>query len=527
MTIDFLNYKPADTQLMIIPVYEGCEMGPKTKKLDLQLGNILKERMRAKTKFNADPGQSLHLSVDPVHGMQDIVLLGMGKPDNVTQDSVRQLSGSIKNMISGVGESKVTFLADMVDDKKYQGKTLKNEELAAHMMDGYAASTYAFTKYKTKPSTAGANDNENEPRVTAIVDNVLEAEGLYAPLKAVTDSANWARDLGNEPPNKLTPVAYAKRIEEEFHGLPNVKVKTLDESDMKALGMGGILAVTQGSTMNPARISIIEYDGTNGSNDRPLALVGKGVTFDTGGNNLKPGGSMANMKTDMCGSAAVVGTMRALATTQAQTKAVAIVGLTENMMDGDAYRPSDIITMMNGKTVEIGNTDAEGRLVLGDCMTYVQREYDPHTVLDFATLTGAMVAALADVYTGVFANDDDLWQKLDVAGKQSQEENWRMPVLHAAFANAMKGKDADLSNTGSMAGAGASTAAAFLHEFIEDAPDGSKRAWAHMDIAGTSRKGGNVSGVGVRMTQKFVANDIEEKQKAAAPKKSRGGFHMS
>lgn len=523
MTIDFKNYKPSDTQLMIIPVYEGCEMGPKTKKLDLQLGNILDKRMRAKTKFNGDPGQSLHLSVDPVHGMQDIVLLGMGKPENVTQDSVRQLSGAIGNAIKSVDADKVSFLSDFVD-----GCSLGDSALAVHLMDAYAASTYAFTKYKTKPTSAGgANDNENEPRVTAIVNNVNFAELSYAPLKAVTDSANWARDLGNEPPNKLTPVAYAKRIEEEFHGLPNVKVKTLDESDMKALGMGGILAVTQGSTMNPARISIIEYDGTNGSNDRPLALVGKGVTFDTGGNNLKPGGSMANMKTDMCGSAAVVGTMRALATTQAQTKAVAIVGLTENMMDGDAYRPSDIITMMNGKTVEIGNTDAEGRLVLGDCMTYVQREYDPHTVLDFATLTGAMVAALADVYTGVFANDDDLWQKLDVAGKQSQEENWRMPVLHAAFANAMKGKDADLSNTGSMAGAGASTAAAFLHEFIEDAPDGSKRAWAHMDIAGTSRKGGSVSGVGVRMTQKFVANDIEEKQKAAAPKKSRGGFHLS
>lgn len=174
---------------------------------------------------------------------------------------------------------------------------------------------------------------------------------------------------------------------------------------------------------------------------------------------------MANMKTDMCGSAAVVGAMRSLAMTQANTKVVAIVGLTENMVDGHAYRPSDIITMMNGKTVEIGNTDAEGRLVLGDCMTYIQREYDPHTVLDFATLTGAIVTALSDVYTGVFSNDDDLWQKLELAGKQTDEENWRMPVLHAAFANAVKGKDADLSNTGMMNGAGSSTAAAFLHEF--------------------------------------------------------------
>lgn len=514
MTVDFKNYKPADTQLMIIPVYEGCKMGPKTKKLDLQLGNILESRMRAKTRFNADPGQSLHLSVDPVHGMQDIVLLGMGKPEDMTEGSVRQLSGTIKNVIASVGENKVTFLADMPDIAKGKEGVLQAESFAAHMMDGYAASTYAFTKYKTKPSSAAnANDNVNQPRVTAIVDNVIEAERIYAPLKAVTDSANWACDLGNEPPNKLTPVAYAKRIEDEFHGVPNVSLKTLDESDMVELGMGGILAVTQGSTMNPARIVVMEYDGTNGSQDRPLALVGKGVTFDTGGNNLKPGGSMANMKTDMCGSAAVVGAMRALAMTQAPTKAVAIVGLTENMMDGDSYRPSDIITMMNGKTVEIGNTDAEGRLVLGDCMTYIQRNYDPHTVLDFATLTGAIVSALSDVYTGVFSNDDDLWQKLDLAGKQTNEENWRMPVLHDAFANAMKGKDADLSNTGSMNGAGSSTAAAFLHEFLEKAPDGSARAWAHLDIAGTSRKGGRVSGVGTRMAHRFALNEAADAQR--------------
>lgn len=365
--------------------------------------------------------------------------------------------------------------------------------------------------------------------ITAVVDNADTALKIYEPLKVVTDSANWAKDLGNEPPNKLTPVAYAKRIEDEFRGVRNVSLRTLDENDMAELRMGGILAVAQGSTLNAPRIVVMEYDGTNGAQDRPLALVGKGVTFDTGGNNLKPGGSMANMKTDMCGSAAVVGAMRSLAMTQANTKVVAIVGLTENMVDGHAYRPSDIITMMNGKTVEIGNTDAEGRLVLGDCMTYIQREYDPHTVLDFATLTGAIVTALSDVYTGVFSNDDDLWQKLELAGKQTDEENWRMPVLHAAFANAVKGKDADLSNTGMMNGAGSSTAAAFLHEFLEKAPDGSTRAWAHLDIAGTSRKGGSVSGVGARMAHRFALNDAAdaEHEVKAEPSCAHGGVYMA
>lgn len=502
MKINFSNENPSATKLMIVPVFDGCELGPKAKQLDLELGGLLSQRMQTKENFHAKAGQPLRLSVDPVHGMQDIVLLGMGKAEDMDEDAARKLSGALKAAITNVGEDDISVLADTVENMP-----ISSEVFAAHLMDAYVASKYEFTKYKSKAASDSANDNENQPSLTAIVDNADVAQKLYAPLKTVTDSANWAKDLGNEPPNKLTPVAYAKRIEDEFRGQPNVSVKTLDEDDMKALGMGGILAVTQGSTMNPARIVVLEYDGTNGAQDRPLALVGKGVTFDTGGYNLKTGGGMTHMKTDMCGSAAVVGAMRALVNTQAQSKVVAIVGLAENMIDGHAFRPSDVITMYNGSTVEIGNTDAEGRLILADCMTYIQREFNPHTVLDIATLTGAMVAGLGDVYTGVFSNNDELWHKLDTAGEQTGEQNWRMPVLHEAFANAVKGNVADLSNTGYMNGAGASTAAAFLHAFLEDDPDGAKRAWAHLDIAGTSRKAGGVTGVGARMLHQFAVND--------------------
>lgn len=501
MKINFSGEKPSSTNLIIVPVFQGCELGSRAKALDAVLGGLLTQRMAAKEKFQGNAAQPLRLSVDPAFGAEDIIMLGVGKPENVTEESVRSLSAALKTAINNVGENDITILSDKLD-----GMPISEEVFAATLIDGYAASIYSFNKYKTN-----ANDNVNQRALTAVVSDPVSAHHIYEPLKVITDSANWARDLGNEPPNMLTPVIYAKRIEDEFRGQKNVSVKTLDEADMADLKMGGILAVSQGSTRNPPRIVVIEYDGTNGAEDRPYALVGKGVTFDTGGYNLKPGGSMANMKTDMCGSAAVVGAMRSLVATKTNARVVAIVGLAENMVDGNAYRPSDVIEMMKGVTVEIGNTDAEGRLVLGDCLTYIQRYFDPHSIINVATLTGAMVTALGDVYTGTFTNDDDLWEKLENAGKQTGELNWRMPVLHEAFTKAVKGDVADLSNTGMMNGAGASTAAAFLYNFIEEAPDGSKRAWAHLDIAGTSRAKGAVTGVGSRMLTQLVMNDASEK----------------
>lgn len=500
MKLEFSSDRPEVTELLIVPVFDGCELGENARKLDADLGGQIEARISAKKDFFAKHGQPLRLSVDPAYGMTDIILLGLGKPEDLNEESARTAAAALKTAIKNVSSNDVTFLTDTVD-----GMKISPEIFAAHIADAYQASIYGFNKYKTN-----ANDNENPLHLKMMVDDPVRAMAVYKPLSIVTDSANWSRDLGNEPPNVLTPVNYAKRIENEFRGIPNVKVTTLDQADMERLGMGGILAVSQGSTRNPPRIVVLEYDGTGGSAEAPLALVGKGVTFDTGGYNLKPGGSMENMKTDMCGSAAVVGAMRAIAMKGAATKVVGIVGLAENMVDGHAFRPSDVITMMNGKTVEIGNTDAEGRLILGDCLTYIQREYDPDTILDFATLTGAMVTALGDVYTGVFSNDDGLWRKLDTAGYQVGEENWRMP-LHKEFSKAVVGKVADLSNTGMMNGAGASTAAAFLQEFIEPCASGEMRKWAHMDIAGTSRRGGAVTGVGTRMIERYVTNDAADK----------------
>jgi leucyl aminopeptidase len=505
MKLEFLSARADSTELLIIPVFDGCAFGENAQKLDAELGGLMRDRISLKREFTGQPGHSLRLTTDPAFGMTDIILIGMGKPQDLNEDGAREAATTLKSALKSVSSNDVTFMMDSVE-----GIGVSQEAFVAHMVDAYQASIYGFNKYKTN-----ANDNVNPLQLKMVVQDPAAAIKIHDDLKIVTDSAIWARDLGNEPANILTPVNYAKRIENEFRGIPNVKITTLDQADMEELEMGGILAVSQGSTRHPPRIVVLEYDGTNGSDASPIALVGKGVTFDTGGYNLKPGASMLPMNTDMCGSAAVVGAMRALALKGAPAKLVAVVGLAENMVDGNSFRPSDIIKSMSGKTIEIGNTDAEGRLILADCLTYVQRKYDPHTIVDYATLTGAIVAALGNTHTGLFSNDDELSRKMGIAGKQVNEIHWPMP-LGPEFTNAVKSNIADLSNTGSMNGAGAITAAAFIEQFIERRPNGEMRRWAHADIAGTSRKGGQATGVGVRTLERHIQNEIADKALANA-----------
>lgn len=493
MNFDFKYFNPDETDVVVVPVFEDEKLDRFAAEFDAELGGIIQKRMDKKS-FEGKAGEHATLSVDSeVYGVKDIILYGFGNKNELDVDKIRKLAINLDRTIKATGEKNIHLIGRDLEaghDVRYP---------IAELFDAISANSYKFNKYKSSES----NDNEGGVTLQADVDSGPGHVAHFEKLQAVTQSQNWARDLGNEPPNHLTPANYAKRITSELQQFDNVKVKTLDVADMEALGMGGALAVNQGSTKNPGCMVVIEYNGTGSDETPPLGLVGKGVTFDTGGYNLKPGGSMADMKTDMCGSASVVGAMRSIAARGAHAKVVAVVGLVENMVDGNAFRPSDVITMMNGKTVEIGNTDAEGRLVLADALTYIQQEYNPSTVLDFATLTGAMVMALADTYTGVFSNDDDLWGKIDKAGHESGEPGWRMP-LGEAFTKAVQGSVADLSNTGKMKGAGASTAAAFLEAFVDEG-----RPWAHFDIAGTSSNGGAATGVGVRWLDEFVKDNIE------------------
>lgn len=391
-------------------------------------------------------------------------------------------------------------------------------QAAAEQANQALLASYSFDKYKTLSDGKTVPARKIEIRTTS----VDLAQKRFDDLRLITDSVFWASDLVNEPGNVLNPQTYAERIAAELAPL-GITVRVIDAAEMKALGMNTALAVGQGSATPPCMV-VMEYDGSNGRQDQPLALVGKGITFDSGGISIKPGAGMGEMTMDMGGSAAVVGAMRALASRKAKAKVVAIVGLAENMPSGTAYRPGDIVKSMNGKTVYIGNTDAEGRLVLADAMTYIQRTYNPHTMVDLATLTGAAVAALGKEFAAIFTNDDSLRAKFNKASAVTGEKTWPMPLLETdAFKKAVRATPhADLTNLAG--GPGASTAAAFLHEFVEkDARGKDKCAWVHIDMAGPGIPSSPRKGWGVMLLDALVRDNYEVKKappaKRVAPKR--------
>jgi leucyl aminopeptidase len=313
-----------------------------------------------------------------------------------------------------------------------------------------------------------------------------------------------ARDLVNEPPNVLGPEEFARRAEALRDA--GVEIEILDEAAMRTLGMGALLGVSQGSRRE-ARVVIMRWNGGRTS-DAPVAFVGKGVVFDSGGISIKPGGGMEDMKGDMAGAACVVGLMQALASRKAKANVVGAIGLVENMPDGNAQRPGDIVRTMSGQTIEIINTDAEGRLVLADVLWYVQDRFKPKFMVDLATLTGAILVALAQEYAGLFSNDDELSQRLAAAGEATGEKVWRMP-LGPAFDKMIDSKFADMKNAAGRHG-GSSTAAALLQRFVNGVP------WAHLDIAGmgfgspqSEINRGWASGWGVRLLDRLVKDSYE------------------
>ena len=314
------------------------------------------------------------------------------------------------------------------------------------------------------------------------------------------------KELVTEPANIIYPESFVERCQ-HLKEL-GVEISVLDDNEMAALGMGALLGVAQGSR-RPARFLVMKWDGTGGTQKRPVALVGKGVTFDTGGISIKPAAGMEDMKWDMGGAGAVAGAMKALAGRKAKAYVVGVCGLVENMPDGNAQRPGDIVTSMSGQTIEVLNTDAEGRLVLCDALHWVQENYNPEYIVDLATLTGAIIVSLGSEYAGLFSNSDELADKLTAAGKASGDPLWRFP-LSKAYDKMMDSPIADMKNIGGK-GAGSITAAQFLGRFIKD---GVK--WAHLDIAGIvwADKAGPVwdkgaTGFGVRLLDRFVADNFE------------------
>ena len=375
-------------------------------------------------------------------------------------------------------------------------------EAAADVALGASMRAYAFDRYKTKRKDG--DEGPSKARMTLAVADVAAARKAWGVKQAVLEGVVLARDLVNEPPNVLYPVEFARRAA-QLRKL-GVGVEILDMKAMRKLGMGALLGVGQGS-VRESRIAIMRWNGGK-KGTPPLAFIGKGVCFDTGGISIKPAGSMEDMKGDMAGAACVVGLMHALAGRKAKVNAIGAIGLVENMPDGNAQRPGDIVTSMSGQTIEIINTDAEGRLVLADVVHYVNTRFKPKFMIDLATLTGAIIVALGQDYAGMFANDDKLSEQLTKAGLETGERVWRMP-LGPEYDKLIDSKFADMKNTGGRSG-GSITAAQFIGRFVGKTP------WAHLDIAGTGFASGSSdinrswgSGWGVRLLDRLVAEEYE------------------
>ncbi len=456
---------------VVLTVFEGEELGTAAKKIDKGLDGLAASSIKRDKNFKGKAGQTLSLYAPEKSKIDRVTVLGLGKADALDELKAEEAGGKLFAAVGKSGFKDIILITE-------KSKALKNELMAAHLANGFKLRSYTFDRYKSKKK-----DKDSAPELAALKvlsSHPANSKAAYNSLANVTEGAYWARDLVNTAPNDLYPESYAKQIKDELKPL-NVDVEILDEKKLEKMGAGAIMAVGKGSERQP-RMVIMRWNGaTKKKGTKTIGLVGKGVTFDTGGISIKPGAGMDEMKMDMGGSAAVVGTIKALAANKAKVNVVGIVGLAENMPSSNAYRPGDIVTSLSGKTIEVLNTDAEGRLVLADCLTHMQSKYKPDVIVDLATLTGAMMVALAHEYCGTFANTDSLWAELEKASADTGEKLWRMP-LDEEWKKEMESTVGDVRNLAKSGRyGGACTAAGFLEHFIEGDVQ-----WAHMDIAGTA-----------------------------------------
>ena len=375
----------------------------------------------------------------------------------------------------------------------------KIENLIGYFLHGLKLKSYIFKKYKTKKETKKIN-------IIVFGNKNKISKHQLLKFRALEEGTFYARDLVSEPGNILHPDEYAKRLNSlKKLGL---KVNIYDKKKLKKMGMNALLGVGMGSIRGSYLVTM-EWNGAK-NNSKPLAFVGKGVTFDTGGYSLKPARFMEDMTYDMAGSAAVVGLMKNLALRKSKVNVVGVVGLVENMISGVAQRPGDIVKSYSGKTIEVLNTDAEGRLVLADALTFTEKKFKPKFIIDLATLTGAIIVCLGSEYAGLFSNDDKLSKQILNAGEKVKEKLWRMP-LHKNYDKLIDSKNADVQNINYVGGAGSTTAAQFLQRFILN-----KTPWAHLDIAGMafSKYGGalnnrGATGFGVRLLNELIEENYE------------------
>ena len=480
-TVSFAESAGVAAGTLVLPLGSAEDLATRGASLDDATRQGV-ERAIASAGFGYRARQTLTLR--GVGDWDRILLVGLGAEPDAGE---AQWNGAVAGRALMSDDGPITVLAGGLP-----------AETAAAFATGMGIGHYRSDLYRTTRETSASSGS-----VTFVSDAAGAARSAFEGRgAALVEAMTWTRDIANEPANVIYPETFVDRARAAFAGVRGVTIEVLDVPAMERLGMGALLGVGQGSE-RPPRLLVIRYRGAGAPEGGPIALVGKGITFDTGGISIKPGAGMGNMKMDMSGAAAVTGTVLALARSGAPVNVVAVAALAENMPDGGATRPGDVLTAMNGKTIEIISTDAEGRLVLADALVWTERNLNPAVVVDVATLTGAVGGALGDDYAGLFSRHDALAEQLDAAGRATGERLWRLP-LHASYAQDTSSTIADIINSGA-GGAGAGTGAWFIGEFVSrDIP------WAHLDIANMAYGGpsdwkpAGSAGFGVRLLEQFV-----------------------
>ena len=497
MKIQFSKSALPKSGVLVVTASEGGKLGATGTGLDKTAGGAIARALKT-ARFAGAPGQIAEMLSPSGLPYSRLLVVGIGKPKEMTGTGARTLGGKLAARLRTSGEKAVVVALEPLGSK-----ALTDADFAAHLAQGAQLRVYDFGKYHTKRK---AEDAPSLDKLTVLTEAATAAKRAFAPLEAVREGVDFTRDLVSEPANVLFPKEFSKRLKELTK--LGVKVEVLGEKEMTKLRMNALLGVGHGS-QHESQMVVMHWSGGR-ANEKPLAMIGKGVCFDTGGISLKPGPGMEDMKWDMGGAGVVSGLMMALAKRKAKVNVVGLVGLVENMPDGKAQRPGDVVKSASGQTIEILNTDAEGRLVLCDVLWYAQQKIKPKLMIDLATLTGAIIMALGSEYAGLFSNDDDLAQKIEEAGKAEDEPVWRFP-MGDAYDKMLNSPIADIKNIGGRF-AGSITAAQFLQRFVNEG-----MPWAHLDIAGTvwrqsarpvHAKG--ATGYGVRLLNRLIADNYEK-----------------
>jgi len=502
LTISFAALNETSEPVRLALCEPLLELPPTLKSLDERADGLV-TRAAEIAKFKGGKKDSLDLVAPAGLELDRLLVLGTGASSKYADSDWLALGGRIKARLSGAKVSSADIVLELGSETDLSPRAATLVALGALLR------SYEFKKYKTKKKkNNGEEENDEEPsHLRFLCHDAEAAKAAFEARQAIGAGVTLARDLVNEPANILTPEEFAERI--SALSSEGLEIEILDKDALGQIGMSALLAVGQGSA-RPSYVAIMRWNGAADAAQEPLLLVGKGVCFDTGGISIKPAAGMEEMKGDMGGAAAVTGAMRALAGRKAKLNAIGIVGLTENMPSGTAQRPGDIVTTLSGQTVEVINTDAEGRMVLADVMWYAQDRFKPSAMITLATLTGAIIVALGKEHAGMFSNDDALADQLASAGRLSGDKVWRLP-LHEKYNKLVDSKVADIKNVGGR-NAGSITAAEFLQRFVM--PD---TAWAHLDIAGTAMAAPSTdinpswgSGYGVMLLDRLVSDFYEK-----------------